>query len=66
MINIAEARFIEDIGQALSDFGTGWEFTTEETSEVVSPVGEQLYAQMLGLDECPTPRRRKASRMGWC
>lgn len=47
MIEIAEERFIGDIGQALSEFGTDWEFMND-VDDAISPVGEQLYAQMMG------------------
>lgn len=47
MINICELRFISDIGQALSDFGTDWVFI-EGIDDAINPVGEQLYAQMMG------------------
>jgi hypothetical protein len=48
MIEICECRFIQDIGQALHEFGTNWVFCNEEDAEAINPVGEQLYAQMLG------------------
>ena len=49
MIEICEDRIIQDLGQALDEFGTPWVFVdnSSDLADAINPAGEQLYAQMM-------------------